>query len=1044
MREQFRPAALLACFLTALLLSSCQELRLPDDGFCCAGNDACGDKARVCARPTVRALAHDLDELERHIERYGSIVAKQPDVWGQARLTKHRQEFETVMAAEKDQFTDTLQGSLARSDQAYFADAFALSAAASSSSAVLRPPARVVVANATNTNAVTPNTLTPQPLPDQSSTFATFNSVSRTAVTAGPQLGYAVSGKSGIQLEPTIHLDQKARFLNHLHELRRINEGDDTADSPGYSLNLVRIPISVLPGKFTDCGHGAEVSMTLTPHLGEELLPTTFRNLLLNDLLDQIGFPVTQFINNPENSAYLAENAAPYLDELLAYLDSHTLMQMMADPSKLNRLRFNVNLQALFARPEWAWVDDLLAELKRDPTLIDKAKKLEEKARELQSIQSFKPMTPQEKASLAMEQRVAREQFEKMAADPKFHADMKKQVQAQRAELVHASAKAAKAKDAAPAPFLAVAFPVPATKSRRARMPFPPAQLIEIYGDDFSFLLVSGAYRALSKERFIHPCPDSGAIYLHLPDVQGYLQEEQAAAQKFLADPANADLWQFCTQELVTAIRSHQAEQIQALRESFRALVAAKSDTTRTGSDQGGRTVTAALAWATIVESALLTDQLVQDIRESAAAKGCACSHPVGWLDFYHPNPSKEARQAFAEYVRCRWPMHVFAVDPVAQQQNLADTFSSRREMQLAMSLAFVSGQISASNMMRYARRIEFDFATIDINGTAIGFSHGGETFGWRFYPRFQTPDIEGNGTVLVRDLFLGGPNRNALLRQRRLEPGMRECVAIVMMPSFVPYADLEVASDWFSLTNPKHKLLNSAQAMRLSKAIKSIHNCAGNVGDVDCYRDGDFERLLAKARQLEERLPLQSAKVQVPYENTLGGFAMFNTGVTDLAPELIGWYGSSSVNPRGATVLFLVGNHFSVHQTKVIAGGQEVSSQELLSRQVMKVTIPPGLTTVGDANQQFVDVHLATPYGATPHLLIPVCAGAAAPPKPAAPGMALRVITDENTPVLRVAAKEMPKNAPPEKAPEPSAGPSLPLPAPPKPAKAAGGNKPE
>ena len=29
---------------------------------------------------------------------------------------------------------------------------------------------------------------------------------------------------------------------------------------------------------------------------------------------------------------------------------------------------------------------------------------------------------------------------------------------------------------------------------------------------------------------------------------------------------------------------------------------------------------------------------------------------------------------------------------------------------------------------------------------------------------------------------------------------------------------------------------------------------------------------------QLEARLPLQSTMVQIPYENTLGGFAMFNT----------------------------------------------------------------------------------------------------------------------------------------------------------------------
>jgi hypothetical protein len=380
---------------------------------------------------------------------------------------------------------------------------------------------------------------------------------------------------------------------------------------------------------------------------------------------------------------------------------------------------------------------------------------------------------------------------------------------------------------------------------------------------------------------------------------------------------------------------------------------------------------TAALAWAIIVESALLTDQLVLDMKESAASKGCVC--PSGaWLPYFLPTPPPEARQAFNEYVRCRWPIHVFALDPAAQQQNIVDTFSGRREMQLAMSMAFVGGKLSANNMMHFARRIEYDFATIDLNGTEIGFSHGDDTFGWRFYPRFQTPDIESNATVFFRDLMWGGPSRNALLKQRRLEPGIRECYAIVIMPSFVPHATFTMSSNWFKLTNPKCKELDTTDAMRLSRLVKCIQTCAPQVVDGVCYRDGDLQRLFEKAKQLETRLPLQSAVVQIPYENTLGGFAMFNTGVTDLAPELTGWYGAEAVDPDASTTVFLVGNHFSVHHTKVIAGGQDVSTTEMLSRQVIQVTIPGKTLLVGDKNQQFVDVQVATPYGITQHLLIP------------------------------------------------------------------------
>ena len=58
------------------------------------------------------SAVRDLDSLEGHIERYGSVVAKQPDVWGQARLTTYRNEYEQQMAAELTNFKLTLQGSV--------------------------------------------------------------------------------------------------------------------------------------------------------------------------------------------------------------------------------------------------------------------------------------------------------------------------------------------------------------------------------------------------------------------------------------------------------------------------------------------------------------------------------------------------------------------------------------------------------------------------------------------------------------------------------------------------------------------------------------------------------------------------------------------------------------------------------------------------------------------------------------------------------------------------------------------------------------------
>ena len=310
--------------------------------------------------------------------------------------------------------------------------------------------------------------------------------------------------------------------------------------------------------------------------------------------------------------------------------------------------------------------------------------------------------------------------------------------------------------------------------------------------------------------------------------------------------------------------------------------------------------------------------------------------------------------------------------------------------------------------MTKYARRLEANYETIALNRTQVGFSHGDSTFGWRFYPRFQTPDTDSNLTVLVRDNIIGGPNKNAVLREQRLEPGMRECVAIVMMPSFVPYMTVETVSNWFPLTNPKHKILDLTQALKLSRTVQAIKTDGCGVKDAGKYRPGEFDRLLHRADQLEARLPTQTMISPVPILNTLGGFEMFSNGTTDLRTELFGWYGAPGIDPLApSTTLFLVGDHFSPLRTHVIVGNQVINnqpplagiqaSQILLSRQVMQVTFPAGAYQVvassgagatttsgssGSGGGNVVRIHLATPYGVTRELEVPVVKLTPPPPQ--------------------------------------------------------------
>lgn len=913
------------------------------------------------------ALATDLDWLQRMIEENGSVVPKQPDVWGQARLTKHRQEFENVMKGQLTEFKPSLQGALSRSDQAYFANAMALSAAASGAPAVLTPTSETLVTAEQKSAQIQPKDLgDPKDLVSDLEKDKVFE---RTKVLQARQATFGGDTAAvKLSLEPSILLDQQKRYLDHLNEIRRANEGDDTADSPGYALHLVRMPVSVLPGRVTDKGYGAEITATITPDITPELLPMTFRSLVINDVIDQIAFPLTKIINSEEDRKRLtgadpkaqaktqalralmirvkSDKPATFcaLRQLKEYLDLEESLKAQVD-SLASREYCDAEATAKRTRVPSPSLEFILENYSND--------ELQKAIRDQQPLTQLLPNTDLQLKALSAQNR--KMLVQNWLVKQEIAKNLPPAIEGIVAKLEATTANLAATTN----------IQLSASRNRTARFALPPSQINCVIGDEYLLQIGQAVLKRCEAEL------KEGKV-IHLPDVQNLLNDEVIAAYEFLRAKEGEALWSHCTQPLAQAVRRNDLATVATLRGNFATAARAGRCLPNCEDPQG---FLEALAWCIVVESALLNDHLVNDLREVAIAKnsGPLQAFAGQWLDFYAPNPSPQAREAFCAYVRVRWPIHVFALDPITQDQNIADRYSARREMQLALSLAFVSGNISARNFTRYARRIEIDMDTIDLNRTAVGFSHGTDTFGWRFYPRFQSPDIESNSTVLFRDLLCGGPSRDALLRQRRLEPGPRECVALVIMPSFVPYATIETTSNWFMLTNPKQKQMDHRDAMRLSRTVKSIENCAGQVQDAQCYRDGEWQRLWQRVKQLEHRLPTQTLKFQVPYENTLGGFEMFSNGVTDLAPELLGFYGEPGIKAKGLTTLFLVGNHFSVHETKVIVGGKAIEAK-LLSRQVMQVDIfNDEKDPITKVNDKVVDVHVATPYGVSRHLEIPL-----------------------------------------------------------------------
>jgi hypothetical protein len=888
-------------------------------------------------------FADDIDDFEKDLRKWGQIVVKKPDVWGQARFTAHRVEFEKIMADEADDFTLKLQGAISRADSAFAAQAMSISAALPGPQAHVIQPyemmRRTLELGQQSADKITPGSTTlniplgagaagegeeggeggsisrTQPglpvlvpqlpkrdaidIPDQIAAadliYGQDSAIARTDQLRFTPLTFGAEG--GLGLEPTIVLDQHARYLNHLHALRRINEGDDNADAPGYSMHLMRIPVSIQPSKKTAKGYGAQVSLALELQEDKHLLKRTFRDLVMNDVLNQLSPSIYQLLGRPD------------------LIDQYRTLNKVTVEDEREAFRNDL-------------YEDLFDELRNvDMSTVT----------------------------------LGRDSF--------------------------------------------------------SQFPFPPSDNDEVFN----------SLNLLNIARHLQDGFQHARIPNHKPqlkDVQAALRQELEAAFNFLEmnhdlkrpapDAARTDtrnFWGLCSRELWVQVRSLLTqEEVGSL--SGRVQQAQISRSRRIFEEMFDdelivSSIQSTLVWAVLLDSALLNERLIQDMQDLDAIDSefnpdFETIDPSGWPRFFLPSPEdntdaaknyfKACNDLFSEYVQHRWPPYVFALDPMTEDQNLIDQYSQRREMQIAMAVSLASGWFKSQSVRRYARRLETDMQTVALNRTITGFALGDEVFGWRFFPRFQTPPNESNIAAFGRQIFVGPRSPESNMRTWALDEGPRECVAIVVMPSFVQRVRVDIRSEWFPIgkrkfaqnivkgdifrwQGPKLK-----KAMRYSKTLNEIlynstpANPPRSVGSTGTrYRQKDIDWLAryAKEERLEEKLPIRTASVNVPYENTLGGFQMFSGGATALGPELYGWYGGRGVDTGGTTNLFLIGDNFNTLTTKVIVGGKPVTST-LLSRQVLEVAIPKGVNPSADPKNPTVDVRVATPYGVTQTLAIP------------------------------------------------------------------------
>jgi hypothetical protein len=784
------------------------------------------DHGRPC---TLADLGNAIDAADRDIRAAGTIVIKQPDVWGQDRMTSFRRDFFLRMRGELDRYQPVLSAQVARSDTlAIEGQGVVGGSVGVTSGAGQAAPAGVIPGLAPAASGAAP-----------------------------PALLAPLQGAATLNIEPTVALDERKRFLDHDYELLRVNLGDDTADAAGYGLYLFRLPVAIDPAGPTCKGWGGMLTVTVRHEFGGAFLPDTFRNLVVNDLVDLLAPIIAELIRSDGWRSRLAE----FEEASFRYRHSN------------------------FAAAEKAAVCNCMQRLTLpiSPTRLWKG---------------YYPVASADLTNVFLV-----ESFYRIAAEVQ--------------DRLHTAAP------------------------RGSEVRNLLRQELEV-----AFELMRG------HEDRNGPLADVGLIESILQQIQGRQFEGPRGDRPVVVDR-----------------RVERDPEANPLASTYRLLMS------RLPGNLEQRAL-GSLCWAIAVEAGLLNRQVREDMWRHGGTRTFVCPVNLPNLFFYPPHPTPEADAAFREYVKVRWPLVALSLDPVTDQQNIADAYQRSRELELALTGAFASGRIGARALARQMRQVRYDADALVLNRTVTSFGHGADTFGWRFYPRYQNPREESSPLHALGEILTGGfdPFKTA-----RLEPGQRELTAAVVVPSFLRSVRIDTASNWFKLSDPMVERLQTGPMLEQGRRVVLLREGLACAGDAGQYRLDDLNRIATRIDQLERMLPLQTHVLSLPYDHTLGGFELFTQGAMSLIPELVGYEGIEGLDPSRVTDVLLVAKHLSLAGTRVIVSGVSVPEEyiDFISRRALRVRLPIGLTPTttiasGTSTTPAYEVFVATPSGTSNRLVIP------------------------------------------------------------------------
>ena len=1027
---------------------------------------------------TVPELCKKIDGLSEELRDDGLILLKQPDVFSQARLTRFRNDFDNQMSSDLGNFHLVLAARISRLDSATTTQTTALGAALSApgTTNVAVPDATKFIGSVSGTNSPFANSNT--------SLFPTNGTIDPKNGAFG-NLGLGSStmampsggGTLALGVDPTVYLDEKKRFLEHLNQIRRISMGPDQNDSSGYGLYLVRMPISIQPGECTYSGHGADFSLNVEHEFPPDFLPSTFQNLVINDLVDVIGPFLYELIRTGKvedlkkiNEAkhrrpFLEARNRSFLTDLAARLAKQTfeaegqplaalpdgpsltpneqrarLMKFIlrrssrptGDPA-VDKLSLREIISRLQAAADFTGKSDFAADAEqierekgldlltpsrvedRLPALLDEFSPPEVKKTGLDRpltfvVNLYRTALPDDVKLLDDLLGVSEEERE----------DYTRPLAENNREAARvASFDEARGKSLAP----------PSSRSSKQQYPIAPRNLLSYFLSSNVYLIANDVRLA---SRTSTPNLNNVRAYLRQSLLTAYVNMSLPSARDQgeplpLADPTFMD-------RLGEAIRQREFFDLagEDPRPTNKSGLEMLNDELigrlMRGRDNMKGTPMGALCWAIAVDAAVLDLALRRDADRVFEAKGLPPSAQL--VKFYIPGryPNPEGSEVFCQYVKNRWPIVTFSLDPVTDQQNIADTFNLKRDLQLAVSFAFATGQINFNQLNTFRRQIEQSSDTIALNRTVTSFSSGTDNFGFRFTPRFQNPPAQrSNLGVIASQLISGGPGPDYQVKKSKLEPGMRELTAVLLVPDFLPTMRLNAEGNWFKLNDPEHLVYHTGRAMERGRRVQELRKAVLDACSAENYRGEDLRILQRKLAQLEAMLPIQSKVVQLPYDNQANGFDLLSDGATALAPELTGYSGvdvitapsaASGANPAGTTFpaqgstgvqlltttnptgttqtvslaggsasiadLFVNGKFLNLLDTNFVVGGRSAAFQ-LLSREVAHVQVPASvIPTTTDDGKTYLEIYASTPNGISNTLLVPYHPGSTPPSRSA------------------------------------------------------------